>query len=313
MSEKALRMPKKLKTGDTIGVVAPSMPVQPEEKKKMKECLEKAGYHVKFGKTVEELSNFHGYLSGDAKTRAEDVNHMFADPEVDGIICARGGYGSCHTMKYLDLDLIRENPKVFVGFSDITNFHSVINKYCNLVTFHGPMMISTATKGLSDYSADSMRRALNMEKEYEFLNPEGDPMQVLIPGKAKGMITGGNISLLARSIGTFYQPDTEDKILFLEDVEETFPSLDMMISQMEQAGMMDQIRGVLLGNFSGCSNEKYDKTYELDQFLKDRFAGYQVPVMSHLCCGHASPMATIPMGTICTMDTEKNTLLFTLE
>ena len=110
IEEKALRMPKQIKPGDTLGVVAPSMPVKPEEKEKLTAYLQDAGYRVKLGKTVKELSSFHGYMAGDPRVRAEDVNQMFADPEVDGIICARGGYGSSQVMEYLDLDMIRQHP-----------------------------------------------------------------------------------------------------------------------------------------------------------------------------------------------------------
>ncbi|MCD7746683.1 MAG: LD-carboxypeptidase [Lachnospiraceae bacterium] len=302
MQETSLRMPKIIRPGDTLGVVAPSMPIRPAEKDALVTYLENAGYHVKLGKTIEQVMNVHGYLAGDARTRAEDINTMFADPEVDGIICARGGYGSSHTMEYLDLDLIREHPKVFIGFSDITNYHSVFNKYCGLITFHGPMVLSNMLKGFDDYSCGSLRQALNMTGFYEFKNPEGDSMKPLHPGKAEGLLTGGNISVLARSAGTFYQPDTEGKILFIEDLEETVPKLDMMITQMEQAGMTKGIRGLLIGNFEDCSNERYDSTYQLDDFLRERFADYTVPVIKNICCGHKRPMGTLPMGAVCTID-----------
>ena len=311
IEEKALRMPKKIKPGDTLGVVAPSMPVKPEEKEKLTAYLQDAGYRVKLGKTVKELSSFHGYMAGDPRERANDVNQMFADPEVDGIIWARGGYGSSQVMEYLDLDMIRQHPKLFLGYSDITNFHSVFSRYCGFVTFHGPMLISNMIKNFDDYSKDSLKRALAMEDRYVFRNPEGDPMHILTAGRATGVVTGGNISLIAHSIGTFYQPVTEGKILLLEDVEESVAHLDMMITQLEQAGVMKGIRGILLGNFQGCSNERYDDSYQIDQFLRDRFAGYDVPVLANVCSGHAKPMGTIPMGTVCTMDTDSDELVFT--
>lgn len=306
MIQKALRMPKRIRRGDTLGVIAPSMPVKPEEKEALVAYLEEAGYRVRLGRTVEELLNFHGFMAGDGKVRAEDINRMFADPEVDAIICARGGYGSCHTMEFLDLDMIWKHPKVFIGYSDVTHLHSVFNKYCNFVTFHGPMIISNMLKGFDDYSRSSLNRALDLcgkEAAYDFYNPESDPMYVLRPGKAQGMIVGGNLTILANSAGTFFQPVTEGRILFLEDVEESIPVLDRMITQIEQAGMTRAVRGVLLGNFAGCGNEQYDAGYGIMQFLRDRFSGYQVPVIANVCSGHSRPMGTIPMGTICTMDT----------
>ncbi|MCD7957687.1 MAG: LD-carboxypeptidase [Lachnospiraceae bacterium] len=304
MQETALRMPERIRPGDTIGVVAPGSPISLDEGEALTAYLEKAGYRIRFGKTIKNQMNFHGYLAGDARTRAEDINSMFADPDVKGILCARGGYGSSHTMEYLDLEMIRRHPKVFIGYSDNTNYHSVFNKYCGLITFHGPMAVSNMLKGFDAYSRSSLWQALNMSMTdfYEFKNPPGDPMKVLHPGKAKGLVTGGNISLLAHSVGTFYQPDTEGKILFVEDVGETIPRLDMMITQMEQAGMTKGIRALLIGNFEDCSNDRYDRSYRIDDFLCDRFADYKVPVVTNLCSGHKHPMGTIPMGAVCSVD-----------
>lgn len=315
MVQKALRMPKRIRKGDTLGVVAPSMPVKPEEKEALVVYLEEAGYKVRLGRTVDELLSFHGFMAGDGNVRAKEINSMFADPEVDGIICARGGYGSCHTMEYLDLDMIREHPKVFIGFSDATHFHSIFNKFCNFVTFHGPMIISNMLKGFDDYSRSSLNRALDLcgtESAYDFYNPEEDPMYMLYPGQAAGIITGGNLTLLANSAGTFFQPETKGKILFLEDVEESIPVLDRMITQIEQAGMTKAVRGILLGNFADCSNERYDASYEITQFLQDRFSGYRVPVVANVCSGHSRPMGTIPMGTICTMDADRCRICFSV-
>lgn len=310
MNQKALRMPKRIQKGDMLGVVAPSMPVKPEEKEALTAYLQKAGYKVKLGKTVEELPDFHGFMAGDGRLRAEDINRMFADPEVDGIICARGGYGSYHTMEYLDLEMIREHPKVFIGYSDVTHFHSVFNKYCDFVTFHGPMVISNMLKGFDDYSRNSLERALDLcaaAYAYEFRNPQDNPMYALHPGTASGMVTGGNLTLIANSIGTFFEPETAGKILFLEDVEESIPVLDRMITQLELAGLTTAVNGILLGNFANCSNERYDVGYQIPEFLADRFSGYRVPVIANVCSGHSRPMGTLPMGTICTMEAGQKT------
>lgn len=313
MKRQALRIPKAIEPGDLIGVVAISMPMKKGEKEAMEQFLTEAGYRVKFGKTVQEERNFHNYLAGDGKTRAEDLNEMFADPLVDGIICARGGYGSCHVMPYLDLEMIRQNPKLFVGYSDITNIHSVLNKYCDLVTYHGPMVISNMLKGFDEYSRHSFQKAIHMEDLYEFVNPKEDPMWTVTPGKGKGMITGGNLTLIARSIGAYYQIETEGKILFLEDIEESIPSVDMMLTQLEQAGMMKNIAGLMFGNFSDCTNDRYEAAYTIDQFIRERFSDYHVPVLANVCSGHKRPMGTLPMGTICSMDAEEKKIVFSLQ
>ena len=197
-------------------------------------------------------------MAGDPRVRAEDVNQMFADPEVDGIICARGGYGSSQVMEYLDLDMIRQHPKLFLGYSDITNFHSVFSRYCGFVTFHGPMLISNMIKNFDAYSKDSLKRALAMEDRDAFRNPERRIRCTFdrTAGRATGVVrTGGNISLIAASHRRLLPAgERRERSLLLEDVEESIAHLDMMITQLEQAGVMKGIRGILLGNFQGCSN-----------------------------------------------------------
>lgn len=309
--EKALRFPRPVVPGDTLGVVAPSFPVREEERARIPGLLEELGYHVRMGRTIRELMNFHGYLAGDARSRAQDINDMFLDDGIDGIICARGGLGSCQTMEFLDLEGIRKHPKVFIGYSDITNFHSVLNRYCDLVTFHGPMVLSNIAKSYDDYSRKSLRAALDMKDRYVFRNPPEIPYQVIVPGKAEGMITGGNMSLVVKSVGTFFQPETKGKILFLEDVEESIPHLDMYISQLEEAGVFDGVRGILLGNFKECDNHEYDAAFTVPDFLAVRFAGMHIPVMAGVWSGHEKPMGTIPMGTICHMDTASDEIVFT--
>ena len=308
--------PEKLKPGDTIGLAAPAFPVSEEKRDAGAALLERMGYHVTMGACLKELYDFHGYLAGDAKKRAEDLNRMFADPEIKAVFCVRGGYGSAHIMKYLDYDLIRKNPKIFVGYSDLTNLHTVLNQICGLVTFHGPMVVSNMLAGYDDYSRESLRRAMEMEpgQEVEFLNPPEKPaVGVLRKGQARGQITGGNLSLIVGSIGTFYQPDTRGKILFLEDIEETIPRLDMYITHLEDAGMMEYAAGIVLGNFEGCDNSRYDGSYSLEEFLHDRFRDYRIPVLYRVCSDHGKPMGTIPMGTICRMDGENGRLFFQRE
>ena len=148
-------------------------------------------------------------------------------------------------------------------------------------------------------------------QEMEFVNPPGKPsIGVLREGQARGQITGGNLSLIVGSVGTFYQPDTRGKILFLEDIEETIPRLDMYITHLEYAGMMDHAAGVVLGNFEGCDNSRYDDSYSLEEFLHDRFRGYRIPVLYRVSSDHGKPMGTIPLGTVCRVDGQEGRLFF---
>lgn len=304
--------PSPLKPGDTIGLIAPSFPIKEEELKDCIALLEAMGYHVKVGGELAKLSNFHNYLAGEAKKRADDINAMFADPEVNAIFCVRGGYGSSQTMEFLDFDVIRANPKIFVGYSDITNILSVLQMYGNLVAFHGPMVCSNMRKHFDPYTKESFFRALNLGDEpIAFTNPpEEDGFHTINPGSASGMLAGGNVSLLGRACGTFYQLETAGKILFLEEVEESIPSIDMYLTQMRMAGLFENVAGILLGDFTDCTNDRYDGSYKIDEFLQDWFGKLSVPVMSHIRSGHSKPMGTLPMGTLCRMDADKKTITF---
>ena len=166
--------PERLREGDTVGLAAPAFPVKEEERDGCVKLLEGMGYRVKLGTCLENMYNFHNYLAGDARVRAEDINRMFADSQVKAVFCVRGGYGSSQIMKYLDFDLVKENPKIFVGYSDITNLHSVFQMFGNLVTFHGPMVCSNMLKDFDDYTRSGLFAALNMEEELEFRNPPGE-------------------------------------------------------------------------------------------------------------------------------------------
>ena len=303
--------PERLREGDTVGLVSPAFPVKEEERDGCVKLLEGMGYRVKLGTCLENMYNFHNYLAGDAGARGEDINRMFADPQVKAVFCVRGGYGSSQIMKYLDFDLVKQNPKIFVGYSDITNLHSVFQMFGNLVTFHGPMVCSNMLKDFDDYTRSGLFAALNMEEELEFRNPPGEEgFKTIRGGEAEGILAGGNISVLARACGTFYQLDTRDKILFLEDVEEGIASLDMYITQMEYAGMFEHAAGILLGDFTDCTHDRYDGTYQIEEFLHDRFGTFDLPVMYHIRSGHDKPMGTLPFGTICRMDGDYKRIQF---
>lgn len=313
MESEMMIFPKPLKSGDTVAIVSPAFPISEQARDECVSVLEQMGFRVRLGECLEKLYNYHNYLAGDGKDRAADLNRMFLDPEVKAIFCARGGYGSAHVMKHLDYEMIRKNPKIFVGYSDITNLHSALQMFCNLVTFHGPMVYSNMRQNFDEYSRDSLMAAIGMKEHecLEFLNPPGeDGFKTVKPGRVQGIITGGNLSLIARGLGTFFQLETAGKILFLEDIEEKIPALDMYITQMEYAGLFEHAAGILFGDFTDCTNDRYDETFRMDDFLADRFRDYRIPIMSHVRSGHDAPMGTIPFGTCCHMDAEAGRICF---
>jgi hypothetical protein len=181
--------------------------------------LEDLGYQVKVGKNLAAGSNFHGYLCGSGKDRAEELNDLFADEEVDAIICIRGGYGSAQVMKYLDYELIRNHPKVFVGYSDITNLLNAFSEKCGFVTYHGPMVSSNILEHYDDYTRESFLKTIGDWEELEFAN-DTRLLHTITGGRAEGRLIGGNVTVVGRMMGTFYEPDSNGAIIFLEDVDE---------------------------------------------------------------------------------------------
>lgn len=295
--------PKPLKHGDRVGLAAPSSPVSREDRDRCVLQLESMGYQVSIGDCLRNLKNLHGYLAGTAKERAQELNRMFAAPQIRAIFCIRGGYGSSQIMRYLDYGTIGRNPKIFIGYSDITNLHTAFQQFCSLVTFHGPMVKSNMIPKFDSYNHESLFAALQMGERMEFLNPEGEEYQVFHEGMAAGMVTGGNLAVLARSCGTFYQPDTAGKILFLEDVGESVPSLHMYLTQMEEVGLFDHAAGILLGDFTDCTNDRYEAAYAAERLLREWAQSLSIPVLAHVRSGHGKFIGTIPFGTCCSMDT----------
>lgn len=299
--------PCPLHNGDTIGLIAPSSPITQERLIKCINVITSLGFEVFLGKSAFESLN--GYLAGSDETRANDMNRMFADPSIDAIFCIRGGYGSTRIMNMLDYRMIQRNPKIFLGYSDVTAFHLAFYQCSHLVTFHGPMVSSNMVDDFDSYTTDSLFEALSMPNCLTFHNPQDTPIIPIVSGCAKGRIIGGNLSLVSPSIGTFYQPNFRNTILFLEDVDETLPRCDKLMQQLKNSGILTQVNGVLLGNFKGCMNP-YLPEYTMFDFFCDFFKNYNKPVFWGIQSGHDKPMGTIPLGTLCTMDSQNSEILF---
>jgi len=299
--------PEKLKIGDTIAIIAPSGPVSKEAADSCKKLVEDMGYKVKMGKCV--YRSIHGYSAGTGEEKAEEINQMFADKEVNAIWCIRGGDTSSHAMDKIDYEIIRNNPKIFVGYSDITSLHVNFNQKCDLVTFHGPMVKSNMLNDYDNFTKNSFEKALNMENELVLENPSGEDLKVMVEGYTEGIIVGGNLALLTSMIGTPYEVDTKGKILFIEEVDEAVRRLDRMIYQLKYSGKLDDAAGIIFGDFTDCTNEA-DNKYTVVEMLKDVLADYKKPVMYNIKSGHCYPTATIPFGTICVMDTKNKLIKF---
>lgn len=299
---------KKLSYGDTIGLIAPSgASRKPGAIEAAVAETERMGFRVKLG---ESCGQKYGYLSGSDEVRARDVNSMFRDDTVDAIVCIRGGYGTMRILDRLDYDAIAANPKIFMGFSDITAMHIAMLERTNLVTFHGPMAVSNwSDKPLDEFSLASMLRILMQPEPAGRLdNPPGYARETVNCGVCEGQLVGGNLTLIAGTIGTPWQLDTTDRVIFIEDVGERTYCLDRMLTQMRLAGMFDKCAGVVFGDFADCPIEYPEFGCSLEEIIRDVVKPCGKPIITGLRCGHCSPKLTLPFGVNCRLDANERTL-----
>lgn len=296
---------KKLQKGDTIGFIGPSGAVRVEGAiERAKQETERMGYRVKLGRSCGAK---YGYLSGTDELRAQDVNEMFADPEVDAIFCVRGGYGTTRMLDRLDYDVIRRNPKIFVGYSDITAMHAAMLKNCDLVTFAAPMPVSDWSSGpLDDFSLSSMLRVLGEAAPAgELVNAQDYHQRKMInPGGCEGMLVGGNLMLITSLLGTPHELDTRGRILFIEEIGEHTYCIDRMLTQLRLAGKFDDCAGIIFGDFKNCEIEYPEFGFSIEEIIRDVVAPCGKPIFTGLQVGHCTPKITLPYGVRCRMEAE---------
>lgn len=291
-------IPQKLKRGDVIGVVAPSNPITDEnieELERARKIVENAGFKVKYSKNL--FSNTNGY-SATSKEKAEDINGMFRNKDVKMIWCAKGGQNSNSTFEYLDYDLIKNNPKIICGYSDITSLTNIITAKTGLVTFSGTNFKTIATDETNHSYNEVIKRFVDGSLE---LGLEGEKYETLNEGVAEGQLIGGNLSLTRGLVSGKYSIDFTDKILFLEELGiETMPSLaSNFLYYMKQNGIFDKIKGLWIGNYeheSGISLEKV-----ILDVLEDE---YDFPIIKSNNFGHTETKTVIPIGTKAKIDTK---------
>lgn len=287
--------PKPLQQGDSVAIIAPASPVDKTLIDKCVGSLKDLGLEVVVGTSC--LSE-HGFLSGTDDIRANDINRMFADKNIKGIFAIRGGYGCARLLDLIDFKIIKKNPKIFVGYSDITALHIAINQKSKLITYHGPMVSTELIKGLDEYSADYYKRFLfSKEKINEIFNPVGCNLEIINDGIASGQLIGGNLSLVCSSLGTKYEINTKNKILFLEEVDETPYKVDRMLLQLKQSGKFKDATGIILGAFTDCIASSNKKSLSLEEVFNEIILPLKKPTISKLVCGHCLPTLTLPLGS----------------
>ncbi|MGM8215749.1 S66 peptidase family protein [Bacillaceae bacterium W0354] len=297
-------LPKRLQPGDTIGVIAPASPPNLQNLKKAIPFFEKMNLKVKVAPHVEHV---HGYLAGKDHERLEDLQAMFEDETIKAIICAGGGYGTGRIAPYINYELIQKNPKIFWGYSDITYLHTAIRQQTGLVTFHGPMLASDI--GKDDFHPISKLSFQQLFEPIELTYNENiSPLHVLCEGEAEGEIVGGNLSLIVNTLGSSYEIDTKNKLLFIEDIDEPPYRIDSFLCQLKNAGKLDDAKGIIVGDFNNAVPKKDRPSSTLDEVLVDYFGTINKPVMSGFKIGHCQPHFAIPLGTKALLSTTNKTL-----
>ncbi|CAM4418594.1 LD-carboxypeptidase [Zobellia roscoffensis] len=304
--ENTLIKPKRLKKGDTIGLIAPGYAIKSSILEEAKKTLRSMGFKPYHTNRI--IGNY-GYLSNTDEERAKDLNEMFADPNIDGILCARGGYGCTRIMQMIDYENIKQNPKTFIGFSDITALLNGIHQETGLVTFHGPVGST-----LNDpYSIRQLEKVVMFPKQQleiqnvdllkpEFTtNPEFE-RYTITPGKATGKIVGGSLTLINALVGTPNEIDFTGAIVCIEDVEEAPYRIDRMLTQLIEGKTFKKAAGILIGVCAGCNDSTNPDSFSLKEVILDRIKPLGVPAAYGMSFGHVENNFTFPIGTKASMN-----------
>lgn len=321
--------PRALRPGDTVAIVAPANSIAERDMAPAVESIERLGFRVRL---PSNQTLRRGNFAGDDEARAAAFMEAWLDPEVDGVWCATGGYGTMRLYDLLDFEAIRAHPKLFCGMSDITGLHLALGRRARLITFLGPNAIWPITRDnlspcvfaqtwfLRAVRADLYRDASGgLLPPYTFAHPQHprDPQQEaadraevkpLNPGRAQGRLTGGNLSLIAATAGTPYEIETSGRILVLEDVREQPYRLDRMLCQLELAGLLERPAGVVLGTWHGCQPDNPERSLTVDEVMQDYFAGRPYPVIMNFPTGHVPEQTTLPLGAMAELDADALTL-----
>ena len=306
--------PPRLKAGDKLAIVAPGSYISEEELQDSIKNLNQLGFEIAYS---EKILLQNGYFAGTDKERSEDLMKMFSDKSIKGIVCARGGYGCARILPMLKYDVIRENPKVLIGYSDITALLYGIYQKAGLIAFHGPVGTST----FNDYSINNFKKVLlKPERTSLFKNSTSCDdeniygVTTIVKGKGKGRLVGGNLSIMVSLIGTEYDVNYSGKIVFIEEIGEEPYRIDRMLTQMIQTGKFEHAAGVMMGIFRKCEVKEEDasfsKSFNLMEVLKDRLSRLKIPVVYGMSFGHVKDKFTIPFGALAELDASKQT--FTL-
>lgn len=277
-----------------IGVIAPAGPAALDCERAL-QWMRARGYSLRIFPGVLESD---GYLAGSDDVRLKDLHEAFGDPAIDAILCLRGGYGSPRLLDRIDFELLRRNAKPFVGYSDITALHLAISRYAGFVTFHGPMLNADLLGDKQQPTESSLFSLLRGQLNAGSLlaHPVAHPLTTIEPGIARGRLLGGNLSMIAATLGTPFEIDSDGIILFIEDINEPLYRIDRLLTHLRLAGKLNKLRGVLVGDVAGVASDA------LARLLKQTFEPLRIPVLAGWRSGHCDPNLTLPMGALVRLD-----------
>ncbi len=290
-----------LKKGDTIGFICPSSRNKQQERmKKIEDIFSSFGYNVQFGKTCYLQ---HGYLAGNDEERINDIHQMFLDPNIKAIICYKGGCGASRIVDKIDYEMIKKHPKLFMGFSDITVLLNNLYKYSYLPTVHGQVGIFISSPKCDEFSLNEFKTLLTTNTLNRVLKNPYNDAKTLCGGIVEGEMSGGNLCLISDLIGTPYEIDFKDKIVFIEEVDEQPYNIDRMFAQLRLGGYLDEAKGFIFGHFTNC--HKDDDEPEVDELIQEYFQNLNKPVIYHFASGHQFPFINLPIGLKVRLDANK--------
>ncbi|WDY58603.1 S66 peptidase family protein [Pseudomonas sp. PSKL.D1] len=294
-------LPKALPANACFAIVAPAGSARLDAQKASQWFADR-GYRCCIYPGVDHAQ---GYLAGSDEQRLKDLHAAFADPDVDAILCMRGGYGSMRLLDGLDFELIRRNPKPLIGYSDITALHTAILRHAGLIAFHGAMLNADLLGAKLQPTESSLIAQLggHLGQGDEIVHPADFPLSCIVPGVASGRLVGGNLSMLGATLGTLAEVATQGSILFIEDVNEPLYRVDRLLTQLRLAGKLQGIKGVLVGDFAGIT------VAALRPLLVDIFGPLGVPVLAGWRSGHCDPNVCLPLGAEVSLDSERMALV----
>ncbi len=304
---------RRLKKGDTIGLITPAGVITAEKLENTKKLLHEFGFKTFH---TENVLHRKAYLAGSDRERLDDLHLMFDKDEVDAVLCIRGGYGTMRFLADIDYELIRQNPKALIGYSDITALLQAINKKTGLIGFQGVV----GTSAFTQYTRENFFKILTEPREELVIKsfpPQENSVEAYIPyvlnhGKARGALIGGNLALLSSIMGTPFEPDFEGKIVFIEDIDEAPYRIDRMLTHLLLSGKLQKAAGIVLGVFNACDLDREglnrENSFSLKEVITDRLSGLNIPIMYGFSFGHIQNQAIFPVGLKAEMDTENFTL-----